>query len=85
MKEKHTFSTPEGIAEVLKNFQKEERILLLAHERPDGDSIGSLCAFYRILNDNGYHAEAVFPEEVPDMYKSFLQIPTVLSLHDLHI
>ncbi len=75
MKEKHTFSTPDGIADVLKNIRKEERILLVAHERPDGDSIGSLCALYCILNENGYNAEAVFPEEVPDMYKSFLTIP----------
>ena len=35
MKEKHTFSTPDGIADVLKNIRKEERILLVAHERPD--------------------------------------------------
>ena len=75
MKEKHTFSTVAEFADILKKFQKNERILLLAHERPDGDSIGSLCAFYNILKDNGYNAEAVFPEEVPDMYKPFLHIP----------
>ena len=46
--------------------------LLVTHERPDGDAVGSLSALWILLNGNGYRADALFPEEAPDFYRSFL-------------
>ncbi len=46
--------------------------LIVTHERPDGDAVGSLSGLWLLLNENGYRADALFPEEAPDFYRSFL-------------
>jgi len=48
------------------------RILLVTHIRPDGDALGSLCGLLGLLRDQGYQADAVLPESVPDYYREFL-------------
>ena len=48
------------------------RILICAHEKPDGDALGSLGGLLRILRDNGVEADAVVADEIPSMYASFL-------------
>lgn len=72
MSEKHTFSCIGDLAGVLKTYQKRGRILLLTHERPDGDAVGSLCGLYEILKENAWEADLFLPGDVPDMYRSFL-------------
>lgn len=47
-------------------------ILVVAHEWPDGDAIGSSCGMWRLLCDNGFSAELLLPGEIPDVYRSFL-------------
>ena len=41
-----------------------------AHERPDGDSVGSLLALVRWLRARGRRADAVVPGGVPEPYSS---------------
>lgn len=52
--------------------QKNGSILVVTHERPDGDAIGALSAMCTMLRENGYSADALFPEEAPGFYASFL-------------
>ncbi|MBR4666244.1 MAG: hypothetical protein IKO93_20425, partial [Lentisphaeria bacterium] len=50
--------TPEQIPELLGRF-RSRKMLLMAHVRPDGDAIGSLCAAMLLLREQGFQAEAV--------------------------
>lgn len=43
----------DGIANVAKELSKGEKFLLMTHENPDGDAIGSLSALHRLLSDRG--------------------------------
>ena len=47
------------IYEIIKNSNS---ILLLAHESPDGDAIGSVMAFYHMLKNMNKDVDAVVPE-----------------------
>ena len=61
------------------------RILLMTHERPDGDAIGSLCGMYFILRENGYFVDALIPEAVPDMYQDFVPSGLITSITTLGV
>ena len=52
--------------------ESENPILVVTHEWPDGDAIGSSCGMWRMLCDNGYRAALFLPDEIPDAYRSFL-------------
>lgn len=54
------------------------RILVITHERPDGDAVGSCCGMAKLLNENGYSADVMMPDEVPDTYKNF--VPATVTL-----
>ena len=63
---------PEQVPELLHRFQSG-RILLMAHLRPDGDALGSLCAVMLLLRQLGFQAEAVVAAaDIPDTCKKFL-------------
>ncbi len=49
-----------------------DNVLILAHERPDGDAFGSAIAMLTLLRNLGKKADAYFPEKMPDRYKDFL-------------
>ena len=55
------------------------RILLTAHVRPDGDALGSMCATLLLLLSEGFQADAVLPESVPDYYREFLPAEGLLN------
>lgn len=50
----------------------EKPVLLVTHERPDGDAVASLTAMYHLLTENGYAAEWFIHDSVPDAYLDFL-------------
>ncbi|MBP5181470.1 MAG: bifunctional oligoribonuclease/PAP phosphatase NrnA [Lentisphaeria bacterium] len=85
MSGKRLFPCIGELAAFLKEKRGEGKILLLAHERPDGDAVGALCGFREILRDNGFQAEYLLPEAVPDMYKTFLRdsCPGTITEKDL--
>ncbi len=66
--------------DILKKLQG--RVLIVTHERPDGDAIGSAAALWYLLNGNGYEADVLFPDDVPDAYLGFLP-ETALKTADL--
>ena len=57
------------------------KILLLAHENPDGDAIGSLMAMYHMLKDLGKDVLVVVPE-IPPAFLYLNGIDKVISKTD---
>ena len=53
--------------EIFDLISKSNSILLLSHENPDGDAIGSVMAFYYMLSDMKKNVIAVFPKVPDDM------------------
>lgn len=63
------------------------RILIVSHERPDGDAVSSLNGLCRLLRENGMEADAMMPDALPDFYVPFLyhllgSIPTVNEINE---
>ncbi len=48
--------------EILKEIKKAETIVILTHESPDGDAIGSSLAVKLMLNKIGKNADVIIPE-----------------------
>ncbi len=66
------------IYEVIKN---SNNILILTHESPDGDAIGSAMAVYHMLKDMNKHVDIVIPE-IPETFLFMNDIDKVLSQSD---
>ncbi len=49
-----------------------DNFLIITHENPDGDAIGSTFALLSLLHDNGKTAEALLPEILPEKYCDFI-------------
>ena len=65
---------------VLRWLKRRRRILLLSHERPDGDALGSLCGTLIALHRAGICASAYLSAELPNRYKSLFAVPADLCL-----
>lgn len=52
-------------AVVLSGFN---RVLIAAHEKPDGDAIGSALGFGQLLRDNGRQATVLLPDAIPEKF-----------------
>ena len=50
-------------------------VLVVTHEWPDGDAVGSACGLCTLLRDNGFRAEFFLAEQMPDCYRPFLPYP----------
>lgn len=48
--------------EILKEIKDAEKIVILTHESPDGDAIGSSLAFKLMLEELGKNADVIIPE-----------------------
>lgn len=59
--------------EIYEIINNSNSILLLAHESPDGDAIGSVMAFYHMLKNMNKDVDAV----VPEMPESFLFLDSI--------
>ena len=51
-------------------------VLVVTHEWPDGDAVGSACGLCTLLRDNGYREEIFLAEQMPDCYRPFLPYPS---------
>jgi len=60
-------------SKVLQKIEKSERILLITHENPDGDALGSLLALYLCFK-NSKHVVAICPTKITS---PFLFLPAV--------
>ncbi len=73
-------------AQAIKNaVSGAKRILLVAHKKPDADTLGSVCAWISVLEKQGKEVEAFCLDPVPDylkhLYSSYLikQDPEVFN------
>jgi bifunctional oligoribonuclease and PAP phosphatase NrnA len=55
---------------VLLSITKSERLLVIAHARPDGDAVGSLLACWMMLQRMGKNADMALSDRVPCIYRS---------------
>ena len=47
---------------ILEEINKAESIVILTHENPDGDAVGSSLALYNALKDYGKNPDVIIPE-----------------------
>ena len=68
-------------AEMLEELARHERFLLVTHERPDGDAVGSLAAMQRVLTAVGKDALAFLAaDEFPLPYEyRFIEIDGLVT------
>jgi len=62
--------------EILNEIKKAENIVVLTHETPDGDAIGSSLAVKHVLDRMGKQADVIIPE-YPRMYNFLPEIDTI--------
>ncbi len=62
-------TSPEEAAELL---QKYNNFLIVTHENPDGDALGSCFALLQYLRLCGKNVELLLPEEIPEKYMDFM-------------
>ena len=65
------------IKTIAEEIQKSNNVMILTHERPDGDAIGSVLALLIYFLNNNKNAVAYFPEAIPERYNQFLTLPNV--------
>lgn len=58
-----------GMEEAISFLKKHERFLLVGHEHPDGDDVGSICALHNVLLSMGKQADMVLPDSVPEVFR----------------
>lgn len=56
----------EKLDKIEEQIQSCENILIIAHQSPDGDALGSLMAMKYILSNKGKKAIGILPDPVPD-------------------
>lgn len=54
--------------EAMEFLKSHERFLLVGHEHPDGDDVGSICALHNVLVSMGKEADMLLPDPVPQVY-----------------
>lgn len=57
---------------VLRAATPDRPVLVVTHERPDGDAIGSSAAMTLLLRENGLAADLYLPGDIPDCYTGFI-------------
>lgn len=62
---------------VIARIRKSENVLLLTHENPDGDALGSILALYMSLKKIGKNVDTVCTDNVP---APFLFLPNISKI-----
>ena len=78
----HDINTLNNIIQQIKSHKK---CLVLSHQNPDGDTLGSMLALGEILQKSGHVVDHVMSDPVPEVYKflpftSFVRAPGDASL-----
>ncbi|MBQ9788148.1 MAG: bifunctional oligoribonuclease/PAP phosphatase NrnA [Lentisphaeria bacterium] len=62
----------QAIIDILKN---NNSFIVVAHEKPDGDAIGSVTGLTAFLNDNGKKATALLVDDIPTKFEDIISCP----------
>ena len=65
-------------------IDKSDKILLIAHRKPDGDTLGSCIAFYHALSKEGKQADMACIDDIPERYKYMPDIHRFIKEFDYH-
>ncbi len=76
---KITSDSRELVRQIYQWITGKKSILLLTHQRADGDAFGSIFAMSHCLNDMGISAFPYVTENVPDRYESFVPKDTLIG------
>ena len=69
-----------NLAELSSLIASLDDVLIVTHERPDGDAIGSVLGMLTCLLEKGRRADVYFPESLPASYQWFVRRPIHVSL-----
>ena len=61
--------TPDALAAILDVMHRGQRFLVCSHERPDGDSVGSMLALGMVMQQMGKRADLVTADRIPLQYR----------------
>ena len=67
------------VEKVAKILQKRDNFLIITHQRPDGDAIGSALGLMETLRINGKNADAFFHDELPNAYLPLINTPYIIE------
>jgi len=65
-------------------IDKSEKILLIAHRKPDGDTLGSCIAFYNALEKQGKEVSMACIDEIPERYRYMPDISNFILEFNYH-
>jgi len=65
-------------------IDKSEKILLIAHRKPDGDTLGACISLYHALGKEGKDVSMACIDEIPDRYKYMPDINKFIHEFDYH-
>lgn len=71
------------LKDIAKALAEAERILLIAHIQPDGDTLGSSFALHRILTMMGKAADVACDGEMPHRYTELFEGCRLLQPHEV--
>ena len=66
---------------IIECIQNTKKSLVLAHQNPDGDTLGSMLAVGALLKELGHSVDHVISDPVPEIYK-FLPFANLVKLPD---
>lgn len=69
------------LLEIIKAIKSSKKSLVLSHQNPDGDTLGSMLAIGKILKDLGHSVDHVISDPVPEIY-NFLPFTDLVKLPD---
>lgn len=64
-------ATAADYAALLAWWRAQAQVLIITHQRPDGDAVGALAGAYGLAQDLGLRAHAYVAEGVPARYQAF--------------
>lgn len=68
---------------IFERLSAARRPILVAHKKPDGDTLGGMMAVYNWLRDQGREAYAFCVDAPPEAYGYFPRIKDVLTNHEI--
>ena len=70
---KMTMQNSQTLDEIIKRIRQPQKSLVLSHQNPDGDTLGSMLALGNVLTKLGHEVDHVVSDPVPEVYK-FLRL-----------
>lgn len=60
------FKVKKVINQIVNQVEKANKILIIGHENPDGDAIGSVLGLFHVLKKMSKKVFAIFPDDAPE-------------------